>query len=90
MIPTAGGRTAIDSLDSQLVKVIKSRQEESQRIQQQRMAAGGPRVVLSSEMGIIERFTTALGPVGAGIATDILARCRCEKPGQEKTADFDD
>jgi chorismate mutase len=90
MIRTADGRTAIDSLDSQLIKIIKSRQATSWRIQRERMAAGGPRVVLSREMDIIDRFTAALGPAGAVIATDILALCRYEEPGQAKTADLDD
>lgn len=87
-IPVDDSQAVIDSLDAQLIEVLKFRQRVSAQIQRQRMADGGPRVVLSREMEIISRYSAALGLSGSAIATDILALCRGRRRGQGITAEL--
>ena len=49
-------RFEIDQLDADILRLIKRRSEVSQRVGVARMAAGGPRIVYSREMAVLERF----------------------------------
>jgi chorismate mutase len=49
-------RTEIDRLDAEIVELVKRRSEVSQRIGRARMATGGPRIVYSREMAVLDRF----------------------------------
>lgn len=49
-------RVEIDTLDAEILRLIKRRSEVSQRIGRARMAAGGPRIVYSREMAVLARF----------------------------------
>lgn len=64
-------RTEIDRLDQLILEAIQERSAVSQRIGRARMAAGGPRLVHSREMNIIDRFSV-LGPEGHTLANLLL------------------
>jgi len=49
-------RAEIDRLDTEILALVKRRSAVSQRIGRARMAAGGPRIVYSREMAVLERF----------------------------------
>jgi len=68
-------RVEIDRLDSEILRLVKRRSEVSQRIGAARMAAGGPRIVYSREMAILERFRS-LGPAGTDLGMLLLAMGR--------------
>lgn len=51
-----GLRTEIDRLDAEIVELVKRRSAVSQRIGLARMATGGPRIVYSREMAVLDRF----------------------------------
>lgn len=64
-------RREIDRLDAQILDAIQRRTEVSRRIGATRMAAGGPRIVYSREMAVLDRFA-ALGPEGRDLAMMLL------------------
>ena len=64
-------REEIDRLDAEILDVILRRTEVSKRIGAARMAAGGPRIVYSREMAVLDRFH-ALGPEGRELAMMLL------------------
>jgi chorismate mutase len=64
-------RLEIDHLDAEILRLIKRRTEVSKRIGVARMAAGGPRIVYSREMRVLERFRE-LGPEGRELALMLL------------------
>ncbi|WP_218162864.1 chorismate mutase [Pseudonocardia ammonioxydans] len=64
-------RTEIDRLDAEILDAILRRTEVSKRIGAARMAAGGPRIVYSREMAVLDRFA-ALGPEGRELAMMLL------------------
>jgi chorismate mutase len=64
-------RLEIDHLDAEILRLIKRRTEVSKRIGVARMAAGGPRIVYSREMRVLERFRE-LGPEGRELAMMLL------------------
>jgi chorismate mutase len=49
-------RLEIDRLDAEIVELVKQRSAVSQRIGRARMASGGPRIVYSREMAVLDRF----------------------------------
>jgi chorismate mutase len=59
-IPTAEEipalREEIDAIDAEILRLVQRRSDISQRVGRARMAAGGPRIVYSREMAILERF----------------------------------
>lgn len=73
---TTDRRAEIDTLDAQLVAIITQRLEVSRRIQQERLAAGGPRVVHAREAEVISRWRDALGSPGGRIALALLELSR--------------
>jgi chorismate mutase len=68
----ATGRSRIDEIDAALVALISERIEVSRQIQRARVASGGPRVVTSRERELVQRWHTALGEAGGGIALRLL------------------
>ncbi|GAA4558123.1 chorismate mutase [Pseudonocardia xishanensis] len=64
-------RVEIDALDAEILRLIKRRSEVSQRIGAARMAAGGPRIVYSREMTVLQRFRD-LGPEGRELGMLLL------------------
>ncbi len=68
-------RVEIDAIDAELVRLIKRRTALSHSIGSARMALGGPRIVYSREMAILDRFRD-LGQPGADLAMMLLAMGR--------------
>jgi chorismate mutase len=64
-------RQEIDRLDAEILTAIKRRSEVSQIIGRTRMASGGPRLVHSREMKVLERFSS-LGQEGHTLAMLLL------------------
>lgn len=64
-------RKEIDALDAEILAAIKRRTEVSREIGKARMASGGPRLVHSREMKVLERFSE-LGQEGHTLAMLLL------------------
>ena len=64
-------RQEIDRLDAEILAAVKRRSEVSQIIGRTRMASGGPRLVHSREMKVLERFSE-LGQEGHTLAMLLL------------------
>ncbi len=64
-------RLEIDAIDAELVRLIKQRTAISHAIGAARMQLGGPRVVHSREMKILDRFRD-LGQPGVDLALMLL------------------
>ena len=64
-------RLQIDAIDAELVRLIKQRTATSHAIGVARMKLGGPRVVHSREMKILDRFRD-LGQPGVDLALMLL------------------
>lgn len=75
-------RVEIDLIDSELVRLIQRRTALSNAIGAARRAGGGPRVVYSREMAVLERFRE-LGPAGTDLGMLLLSlgRGRMGRPG---------
>lgn len=65
-------RSRIDALDAELMRVWQERSALSNQIGAARVAAGGPRLVLSREQKIIQKFRDELGPLGTELAVLLL------------------
>jgi len=64
-------RSEIDSLDDEILRLVKRRAEVSREIGSARMAAGGPRIVYNREMDVLARYRE-LGPEGRQLAMALL------------------
>jgi chorismate mutase len=64
-------RGEIDSLDSEILRLVKRRIEVSKQIGAIRMASGGTRIVVSREMDVLNRYRE-LGPEGKALALALL------------------
>lgn len=64
-------REEIDSLDAEILRLVKRRAEVSKTIGAARMAAGGPRIVYNREMDVLARYRE-LGPDGRQLAMALL------------------
>ena len=64
-------RKEIDRLDAEILAAVKRRSEVSQIIGRTRMASGGPRLVHSREMKVLERCSE-LGQEGHTLAMLLL------------------
>ncbi len=76
-------RKEIDSLDLQIIDIMRRRRDISHQIQRQRTSEGGTRTVLSREKIIIDRYVAALGGSqgGATLALNVLSFfCRGRLP----------
>jgi chorismate mutase len=70
------GRTRVDEIDAVLRDLITARLRISRRIQELRMADGGPRVEHGREHEVLAAWTRELGPGGAEVAHALLTLCR--------------
>jgi chorismate mutase len=68
-------RLEIDAIDAELVRLIKRRTAISGAIGTARKSLGGPRIVYSREMAILERFRE-LGPAGTDLGLMLLSMGR--------------
>ena len=68
-------RLEIDAVDADIVRLIKRRTAISNAIGTARKSLGGPRIVYSREMAILERFRE-LGPAGTDLGMMLLAMGR--------------
>lgn len=68
-------RVEIDAIDAELVRLILHRTAISHAIGTARKTLGGPKIVYSREMAILERFR-ALGPAGTDLGMLLLAMGR--------------
>lgn len=68
-------RIEIDAIDAELVRLILHRTAVSHAIGTARKSLGGPRIVYSREMTVLERFR-ALGPAGTDLGMLLLAMGR--------------
>ncbi len=68
-------RLQIDAIDAELVRLIQRRTAISHAIGTARKSLGGPRIVYSREMAILERFR-ALGPSGTDLGMMLLSMGR--------------
>jgi len=64
-------RNEIDTLDEEILRLVKRRAEVSREIGSARMAAGGPRIVYNREMDVLARYRE-LGPEGRQLAMALL------------------
>lgn len=64
-------RDEIDTLDTEILRLIKRRIEVSKTIGAARMAAGGTRIVYNREMDVLARYHE-LGPEGKQLAMALL------------------
>lgn len=64
-------RAEIDSLDAEILRLVKRRVEVSRAIGAARMAAGGTRIVYNREMDVLARYRE-LGPEGRQLAMALL------------------
>ncbi len=65
-------RLEIDAIDAELVRLIQRRTAVSQAIGAARKSLGGPRIVYSREMAVLDRFR-ALGPAGTDLGMMLLS-----------------
>lgn len=72
----ADGRARVDEIDAVLRDLIATRCRISDRIQQLRMADGGPRVEHRRECEVLTAWSSGLGPPGADVARALLTLCR--------------
>jgi len=68
-------RVEIDAIDAELVRLILHRTAISHAIGTARKTLGGPKIVYSREMAILERFRS-LGPAGTDLGMLLLAMGR--------------
>ena len=68
-------RLQIDAIDAELVRLIQQRTAISHAIGTARKSLGGPRIVYSREMAILERFRS-LGPSGTDLGMMLLSMGR--------------
>lgn len=76
VVPTDEGgidvlRGEIDAIDADILHLIQRRSAISHAIGAARRAEGGPRIVISREMAILDRFAD-LGPSGAELGMLLL------------------
>lgn len=65
-------RLEIDQIDADLVRLIRRRTALSNAIGAARQAVGGPRIVYSREMAVLDRFRD-LGPAGTDLGMLLLS-----------------
>lgn len=68
-------RIEIDAIDAELVRLILHRTAVSHAIGTARKTLGGPKIVYSREMAVLERFRS-LGPAGTDLGMLLLAMGR--------------
>jgi chorismate mutase len=74
------GRSIIDAIDTDIIRLVRQRQSVSHAIQQARVNAGQPRLNHAREHSIFRRYADNLGRPGNTLATAILDSCRDKGP----------
>ncbi|QNP65941.1 chorismate mutase [Streptomyces genisteinicus] len=69
-------RSRIDSIDTEISRLVAERRGHSHRIQRIRLDGGGPRTQLGRENEVIARYTDSLGSAGTALAHLLLTTCR--------------
>jgi monofunctional chorismate mutase len=69
-------RHTIDTIDSDIIRLIQRRQDISAAIQRARVADGRPRLHQAREIAILKRYSRHLGKPGTALASAILDVCR--------------
>jgi chorismate mutase len=72
----AEARGRIDGLDAEILDAMLRRIAVSAEVQAARIAAGGPRLSLTRELEILDRYRVQLGGPGTEIAMLLLELCR--------------
>ncbi|MEZ0065412.1 chorismate mutase [Streptacidiphilus sp. MAP12-20] len=72
----ADARGRIDALDAEILDLLRRRIAVSAEVQAARIATGGPRLSLTREMEILDRYRARLGRPGTEIAMLMLELCR--------------
>jgi chorismate mutase len=72
----AEARGRIDALDAEILEAVGRRIAVSAEVQAARIAVGGPRLSLTREMEILERYRAQLGGPGTEVAMLLLELCR--------------
>ncbi|WP_042383349.1 chorismate mutase [Streptacidiphilus melanogenes] len=72
----AEARGRIDALDAEILEAMCRRIAVSAEVQAARIAVGGPRLSLTREMEILDRYRAQLGGPGTEIAMLLLELCR--------------
>ncbi|MFD3522124.1 chorismate mutase [Streptomyces sp. NPDC058653] len=75
-LSTGQARTDIDNLDLGIISLLRMRREVSQRIQQARLQANGPKTVPGREADIAEVYRSYFGDNGDEVAAAVLRVCR--------------
>ncbi|WP_279581656.1 chorismate mutase [Fodinicola feengrottensis] len=65
-------RVRIDEIDAAIIELWNERSRISGEVGKARRAAGGPRLVLSREQRILERYRRGLGAIGVRVAMLVL------------------
>ncbi|TXS34889.1 chorismate mutase [Streptomyces sp. t39] len=83
-------RSRIDTIDTEISRLVAERREHSHHIQRIRLDGGGPRTQLGRENEVIARYTGSLGSAGTALAHLLLTTCRGPLPATAQgTADED-
>jgi chorismate mutase len=75
-LSTGQARTDIDSLDLGIICLLRMRREVSQRIQQARLQANGPKTDSGREADIARVYRSSLGDSGDEVAAAVLRVCQ--------------
>jgi chorismate mutase len=65
-------RARIDEIDAHLIQLWRERADLSQQVGTARVQAGGTRLSLAREREVLDRFHTALGPLGTQVGLLLL------------------
>lgn len=65
-------RARIDQIDHALIELWRERAALSQQVGAARVAAGGTRLALAREREVLDRFHSALGPLGTQLGLLLL------------------
>ncbi|WP_184503643.1 chorismate mutase [Streptomyces botrytidirepellens] len=75
-LSTGQARTDIDNLDLGIISLLRMRREVSQRIQQARVQANGPKTDSDREADIARVYRSCFGDSGDEVAAAVLRVCR--------------
>ena len=68
----AAGRSRIDAIDAELVRLVRERGAVSAEVQAARREAGGPRIAQARENEVVGTWARELGRPGRAIALALL------------------
>ncbi|MFJ1751923.1 chorismate mutase [Kitasatospora sp. NPDC088134] len=73
-------RSRIDTIDTEIGRLVVERRGHSHRIQRIRLDGGGTRTQLERENEVLARYTERLGSAGTSLAHLLLTICRGALP----------